>query len=94
MQVLQSHAGLISAGHLSEELEKFHVTYMHANSRPRNGGGTDSSTTDGYADDVEAEANSYFHQMFSGQLGIEAMIQMLARFKESQERRLFFKIWT
>jgi hypothetical protein len=32
--------------------------------------------------------------MFSGQLAIEAMIQMLARFKESPEKRLIFKILT
>jgi hypothetical protein len=58
MQVLQSHTGLLSAGHLSEELEKLHVLHMHSSSRPRNGGGADLSTTDVYADDIEAEANS------------------------------------
>lgn len=51
-------------------------------------GGSDSSTSDGYADDIEAEANSYFHKIFSGQLTIDAMIQMLARFKESSDKRL------
>ncbi|KAL0429074.1 UNVERIFIED_CONTAM: CCR4-NOT transcription complex subunit, partial [Sesamum radiatum] len=40
-----------------------------------------------YADDIEAESNAYFHQMFSGQLGIDAMIQMLTRFKESLDKR-------
>ncbi|KAI8024154.1 CCR4-NOT transcription complex subunit 1 [Camellia lanceoleosa] len=52
---------------LFDELEKLHVTFMHANSRMKNGGATDSSPSDGYADDTETEANSYFHQMFSGQ---------------------------
>lgn len=39
------------------------------------------------SEETEAEANAYFHQMFSGQLTIEAMVQMLARFKESSEKR-------
>ncbi|KAA8515904.1 hypothetical protein F0562_019083 [Nyssa sinensis] len=87
LKVLQAHIGLITSGQLSEEMEKLHITFMHANSRLKNGGATDSSTSDGYADDIEAEANSYFQQMFSGQLTIDAMIQMLARFKESSEKR-------
>ncbi|KAK3006153.1 hypothetical protein RJ639_016633, partial [Escallonia herrerae] len=87
LKALQAHTGLISSSQLCEEIEKLHVTFMHANSRVKPGGGTDSSTSDGYADDIEAEANSYFHQMFSGQLAIDAMIQMLARFKESSEKR-------
>lgn len=87
LQVLQSHTSLLSSTHLSEEMEKLHISFMHANSRPKNGAGADSSASDGYADDIESEANSYFHQMFSGQLTIDAMIQMLARFKESPEKR-------
>ncbi|XP_059651610.1 uncharacterized protein LOC132299153 [Cornus florida] len=87
LKILQAHTGLISSGKLSEELEKFHVTFMQANSRLKNGGATDSSTSDGYSDDIEAEANSYFHQMFSGQLTIDSIIKMLARFKESSEKR-------
>lgn len=56
---------------------------MHANVRLKNGGGT----PDGYADDIETEINSYFHQMFSGQLAVDSMIQMLARYKESSVKR-------
>ncbi|PWA81215.1 transcription regulator [Artemisia annua] len=52
-----------------------------------NNGGPDSSTTEVYADDIEKEANSYFQQMFSGQLTVDEMIQMLAGFKESSEKR-------
>ena len=44
----------------------------------------DSSTSKVYGDDVEAEANSYLQQTFSGQLTIDAMIQML--FKESSDK--------
>ncbi|KAM7472074.1 hypothetical protein LguiA_010257 [Lonicera macranthoides] len=88
LKVLQAHAGLISSSQLSEEIEKLNGTFMHASSRTKNGAGTaDSSTSDGYAEDVEAEANSYFHQMFSGQLTIDSMVQTLARFRESTEKR-------
>ena len=62
---------------------------MESNPRLQNGGTADAST-DGYADDIEAEANSYFHQMFSGNLTIDAMVQMLARFKESSVTRYKF----
>ncbi|KAL7203784.1 hypothetical protein ACSBR2_016943 [Camellia fascicularis] len=87
LKVLQYHTGLISSSQLSEELEKVNVTFMHSTSRMKNSGANDSSPSDGYAEDIETEANSYFHQMFSGQLTIDAMIQMLARFKESPEKR-------
>ncbi|GAA0150692.1 mRNA polyadenylation factor [Lithospermum erythrorhizon] len=80
LKVLQSHGGLISSGHLSEEVERLHMSF-------KNGPGTDSSASDGYADDIEAEANSYFHQMFSGVLSVDALIQMLSRLKESSEKR-------
>lgn len=62
------------------------LTIADSNPRLQNGG-TAESSTDGYAEDIEAEANSYFHQMFSGQLTIEAMVQMLAQFKESSVKR-------
>lgn len=78
---------MISSSQLAEEVEKLHATTMDSNPRLQNGGATDSSTSDGYADDIEAEANSYFQKMFSGQLTIEAMVQMLTRFKESSVRR-------
>lgn len=87
MQVLQANTGLISSRSLCEEIEKLNVTVMHSNIRVVNPTGTDSSTTDGYAEDVETEINSYFHQMFSGQLAVDTMIQMLARYKESSEKR-------
>lgn len=60
---------------------------MHSNVRVKNPSGTDSSTVDRFAEDVEAEINSLFHQMFSGEVAVDAMIQMLARYKESSEKR-------
>lgn len=87
LQVLKAHTGLITSTKLFEEMEKLHVIIMDSNPKLQNGEAAESSTSDGYADDIEAEANSYFHQMFSGQLTIEAMVQMLARFKESSVKR-------
>lgn len=66
-----------------------HASYLHATARLKNGGVADSAVSDGYADDIEKEANSYFHQLFSGEQAIDVMIQMLARFKESSEKRYF-----
>ncbi|KAL5571856.1 hypothetical protein UlMin_021453 [Ulmus minor] len=86
LKVLKAHVGLISSSQLSEEMERLRVTIMDSNPRLQNGGTADSST-DGYADDIESEANSYFHQMFSGQLTIESMVQMLSQFKESSVQR-------
>ncbi|KAJ8748950.1 hypothetical protein K2173_013387 [Erythroxylum novogranatense] len=86
-KVLGAHTGLIISTELSEELERLHLTITGANPRMQNGGSDDSPAPDGHSDDVEAEANSYFHQMFSGQLPIESMVQMLARFKESSVKR-------
>lgn len=53
----------------------------------KNDGDPGLSTSKPFEDDIEAEVNSYFHQMFSGQLTVDAMIQMLARYKESSEKR-------
>ncbi|KAM1157155.1 hypothetical protein FF1_027788 [Malus domestica] len=85
LKVLKAHVGLIASSQLTEELERLSVTIMDSNPRLQNCDPTES--TDGYADDIEAEANSYFHQMFSGQLTIDSMVQMLARFKESSIKR-------
>lgn len=79
---------MITSSQLSEEMERLHVAIMDSNPRLQNGGTVDSPT-DGYGDDIESEANSYFHQMFSGHLTIDAMVQMLARFKESSVRRYY-----
>ncbi|KAL1818639.1 hypothetical protein ACET3Z_013508 [Daucus carota] len=87
LKVLQANTSSISSRSLCEEIEKLNVTVMHSNIRVVNPNGTDSTTADGYAEDIETEINSYFHQMFSGQLAVDTMIQMLARYKESSEKR-------
>lgn len=87
LKVLQSHTGLLSSNQLPKEMERLHLKSTNNSSRMKNNGGPDSSTSEVYADDIETEANSYFQQMFSGVLTIDAMVQMLARFKESSEKR-------
>ncbi|XP_020232404.1 CCR4-NOT transcription complex subunit 1 isoform X1 [Cajanus cajan] len=87
LKVLKSHTDSVASGQLSEELERLHISIIDSNPRLQNGGTADSSTSDGYSEDVEAEANTLFHQMFSDQLTINAMVQMLARFKESSLTR-------
>ncbi|CAI9292306.1 unnamed protein product [Lactuca saligna] len=86
-KVLQSHTGLLTSNQLIKEMERLYLKSPNNSSRMKNNGGQESSTSEVYGDDVEAEANSYFQQMFSGQLTIDAMIQMLARFKESSDKR-------
>ncbi|KAB2002732.1 hypothetical protein ES319_D11G085800v1 [Gossypium barbadense] len=87
IKVLKANTGVIASTQLLEEMERLHVTIMDSTQKLQNGGTTESSTSDGYGDDIEAEANSYFHQMFSEQLTTDAMVQMLARFKDSSVRR-------
>uniref|UniRef100_A0A0E0F0Y0 CCR4-Not complex component Not1 C-terminal domain-containing protein n=1 Tax=Oryza meridionalis TaxID=40149 RepID=A0A0E0F0Y0_9ORYZ len=84
MKVLQSHSGQLLSNQLVEELRR--VEAVHES---RNHGvvGRDAPTSEGGPDDIEAQANIYFHQMFSGQISVDAMVQMLARFKESTNKR-------
>ncbi|KAI3693882.1 hypothetical protein L1987_76837 [Smallanthus sonchifolius] len=86
-KVLQAHANLLSSNQLSKEMEILHLKVSNNSSRTRNYGDPDSSTPEVYAEDIETEVNSYFQQMFSAQLTVDAMIQMLSRFKDSSEQR-------
>lgn len=87
LKVLRSNVGTTTSAKLSEEMEKLQDAVLESNPKLQNGEASDVPATEGYTDDIEAEANSYFQQMFSGQLTIEAMVQMLARFKESSVKR-------
>nr|XP_043622240.1 CCR4-NOT transcription complex subunit 1-like [Erigeron canadensis] len=86
-KVLHSQSGLLTSNQLSKDLASLHLKTTNNNLMMKNNGGLDSSTSEVYADDIETEANSYFQQMFSEQLTVDAMIQMLVRFKESHEKR-------
>ncbi|XP_048132836.1 CCR4-NOT transcription complex subunit 1 isoform X7 [Rhodamnia argentea] len=86
-KTLVAHASSISSHQHLEELEKLRIALTTSTMRLQNGGTADSASSEEYAEDIEAEANSYFQQMFSGQLMIDAMVQMLTRFKESSVKR-------
>ncbi|KAI4368425.1 hypothetical protein MLD38_016982 [Melastoma candidum] len=87
LKALMMHSGLVSLRQDAEELERLRGALTSENMRLQNGSSTDAASSDGYAEDIEAEANSYFQQMFSSQLTIDAMVQMLTRFKESSDKR-------
>ncbi|KAG8083808.1 hypothetical protein GUJ93_ZPchr0010g10249 [Zizania palustris] len=84
MKVLQSHSGQLLSNQLVEELRR--VEAVHE-SRNHGAVGRDASTSEGGLDDIESQANIYFHQMFSGHISVDAMVQMLERFKESTNKR-------
>ncbi|RZC53428.1 hypothetical protein C5167_012294 [Papaver somniferum] len=89
IKVLLGHAGQnVSRHHLLEEMKNLHAVFIQNSTKLQTGGAANSSSSDGgYPDDIEAESNCYFQEMFSGQLSIDAMVQMLARYKESPEKR-------
>jgi len=70
---------------LSNEIEKLHISSMHGNSYQQRDEVHGASLSD--ANSVEAEANSYFKCIFSEQLTVDEMVQMLAHLKESSEER-------
>jgi len=84
IKVLQSHSGQLLSNQLSDELRELCTVYE---SRNHGSAVRDIPTSEGGSDDVEVEANAYFQQMFSGQISVDAMIQMLTRFKESLDKR-------
>lgn len=84
MQVLQAHSGQLISHQLINEIKRLHVS---SNPKNQNAVKTDATTFDGSSDAIEAEANTYFQQVFSGQLSIDAMVQVLGRFKESSDKR-------
>ncbi|CAH8358576.1 unnamed protein product [Eruca vesicaria subsp. sativa] len=87
LKVLKAHDNVITSSQLVDEIEKVNAAILDCNSKLQNGEAKDSSASNAYGDDVEAEANAYFHQMFSGQLSVEAMVQMLSRYKDSSVQR-------
>ena len=78
---------MITSSQLVEEIEKVNSAILDCNSKLQNGEAKDSSVPSPYGEDVEEEANAYFHQMFSGQLSVDAMVQMLSRYKDSLVQR-------
>ncbi|VVA89571.1 unnamed protein product [Arabis nemorensis] len=93
LKVLKAHDNVITSPQLVEEIQKVNAAILDCKSKLQNGEAKDSSTSTAYGADVEAEANAYFHQMFSGQLSVDAMVQMLSRYKDSlvQREKLIFE---
>ncbi|KAF8111472.1 hypothetical protein N665_0074s0008 [Sinapis alba] len=87
LKVLKAHDNVITSSQLVEEIEKVNAAILDCNSKLQNGEAKDSSASSAYGEDVEAEANAYFHQMFSGQLSVDAMVQMLSLYKDSLVQR-------
>ncbi|EEC74335.1 hypothetical protein OsI_09623 [Oryza sativa Indica Group] len=86
LQILQYQSGHLLSNQKLDELRKSYISYELRNH---------DSVVRGIptSDNVEIEADAYFHQMFSGQISIAAIVQMLSRFKNSPEKReqLIFK---
>jgi CCR4-NOT transcription complex subunit 1 len=89
IKVLQSYSGQLLSNQLLDELRELFTLYE---SRNHGSAARDIPTPEGGSDDVEVEANAYFQQMFSGQISVDAMIQMLTRFKESPDKRCISEI--
>ncbi|KAA8539793.1 hypothetical protein F0562_026485 [Nyssa sinensis] len=87
LKALEGNTMQITSEQLSSEFKRLHKASLHVGPRLQNVGAPDSSPPNGYADDIEQEANTYFHQIFSGQMTTDAIVQMLACFRESSERR-------
>ncbi|XP_052626863.1 uncharacterized protein LOC111896007 [Lactuca sativa] len=88
-KALQEDTALLSSNdQLSKEMESLCITSTDDCPMKENiGDDPDSSTVEVDADDINTEANAYFQQMFSGQLTVDAMVQMLTQFKGSSEKR-------
>ena len=84
---MKAHDNVITSSQLVEDIEKVNAAILDCNSKLQNGEAKDSSASNAYGEDVEAEANAYFHQMFSGQLSVDAMVQMLSLYKDSLVQR-------
>jgi CCR4-NOT transcription complex subunit 1 len=83
IKVLRSHSGQLLSNELVDELRRVEAVYE---SRNHGDVGRDMPSPD-VGEDIEAQANIYFQQMFAGQISVDAMIQMLLRFKESKDKR-------
>lgn len=87
LKALDANAGLITSEKLYEELKRLCKASTDVGLRLQNVRNSDSTTPDECSDDIEAEANTYFRELFSGRMTADAMVEMLARFQESSKRR-------
>ncbi|XP_008658994.1 CCR4-NOT transcription complex subunit 1 isoform X3 [Zea mays] len=81
---IKSHSGQLLSDAILDEIRKLCVSFE---SRNPSSAVRELANSDGGSDDIEVEANAYFQHMFSGQISVDSMIQMLGRFKESTDKR-------
>lgn len=91
-QALDANAGLITSEKLYEELKRLCKASTDLGLRLQNVRNSDSTTPDECSDDIEAEANTYFRELFSGRMTADAMVEMLAHFQKSSKRRLLISL--
>ncbi|KAL9234369.1 hypothetical protein vseg_009249 [Gypsophila vaccaria] len=87
LKVLEANAQTLSSKSLCDEIGEMLMSVENHNLSQQNDGVIDSSSSNTYSEDIEAEANSYFQLMFSEKQSIDEMVQMLSRFKESSMKR-------
>lgn len=86
-KVLQANVGQLASRDLAEEMKRLHSATVHVNPRLLSVGASEQSSSEVFAADIEEEANSYFQQTYIGQLTMDDVMQKLAHFKESSEKR-------
>ncbi|KAH9287615.1 hypothetical protein KI387_031732 [Taxus chinensis] len=86
-KVLQSNIGQLESRDLVEEMKRLHSAMVRVNPRLLSVGAAEQSPSEAFAADIDEESNSYFQKIYVGQLTIDALVQMLACFKESSEKR-------
>ncbi|KAK3124635.1 hypothetical protein QOZ80_7BG0589710 [Eleusine coracana subsp. coracana] len=84
IKVIQSHSGQLLSKELMDEVKRVEAAHE---SRNHTVVGRDMPSSDGGSEDIETQANIYFQQMFAEQITTDDMIQMLARLKESKDKR-------
>ncbi|CAL5366920.1 unnamed protein product [Camellia sinensis] len=87
LKALEDNNVQITSEKLSEELKWLCKASKYVGLRLQNVENSETLTPNGYSNDTEADANTYLDQLFDGRLSIDDMVQILARFKESSERR-------
>eukprot|EP00252_Welwitschia_mirabilis_P002749 TRINITY_DN12719_c0_g2_i1.p1 TRINITY_DN12719_c0_g2~~TRINITY_DN12719_c0_g2_i1.p1 ORF type:complete len:2025 (+),score=405.51 TRINITY_DN12719_c0_g2_i1:577-6075(+) len=87
LKVLQAYVGQLDSRDLAEEMKKLYSAAVCVNPRLLSVGASDQTSSEVFSPDVEDEANSYFQKIYSGQLSIDAVVNMLMQFKESTEKR-------
>lgn len=87
-KVLQATPGHLVSRDLLEEMKRIHSAAVRVN-HPRliSVGASEQAASERFSSDIEEEANSYFRNIYAGDLPIESVVKMLEQFKESRIKR-------